>query len=315
MTQGNFDPFPAADLETNRAGRLADDQRKIFRGVEQSFRKTELILAIGCAAIAAILLTETGPSPNAEFRPLAGGGLAVVGALLLIRALFMSDSLTKDLRGGLVEPVEGAIGKRHMSGRETTFYYFDVAGKSFEVGSTTYNAAPDAGYVRLYVLPRSHKVVSFERLPDRPLPEGALSSPTEALGAVATMLRSHDSVQVAQARAELATIKNSFELDKAIPTTSAVPPPADQRDPRPLAEAILGTWQTGPISMTFLPDGTVVATLGFRHQRGNWSIGPDGRLRSDAMGRDQTADAWVSGDTLSISEDGQAIAFHRAPGN
>lgn len=315
MTQSSFDPFPAADLETNRAGRLGDDQRKGFGNLDRAIRKNDFTLAIVFAVLAALLLTATGPAPNSWARPIAGGGFAVVAVFLLFRAATLGDSLIQDLRSGRVEPVEGALGKRILNtgGRSTgTFYYFDVAGKSFEVGSATYHAAPEAGIVRLYVLPRSHKVVNLERLPDRPLPEGVTASPTEALGAIATAFRSHDRVQAAEARAELEAIKDKVTAERA---ALATPPPTDQRDPRPLAEAILGTWQTGPISMTFMPDGTVVAMMGPRQQHGRWSVGPDGRLHSDAMGRDQTADAWVAGDTLSISEDGQAMAFRRAAGN
>ena len=69
------------------------------------------------------------------------------------------------------------------------------------------------------------------------------------------------------------------------------PAPTGELDPRPLAEAILGTWQTGPISMVFMPDGTMVATLpGGQQRRGHWSIGSDGKLHSDATGRDQASD-------------------------
>jgi hypothetical protein len=35
----------------------------------------------------------------------------------------------------------------------------------------TYDAAPDAGVVRLYYLPRSRRVVNLERLPNAPLPD------------------------------------------------------------------------------------------------------------------------------------------------
>jgi hypothetical protein len=96
-------------------------------------------------------------------------------------------------------------------------------------------------------------------------------------------------------------------------TQAAVPPPADRRDPRPLAEAILGQWQMGFMSVAFMPDGTMVATLpGGRQERGRWSIGADGKLHSNAMGDDRPAEAWVAGDTLTISDGSRGMAFHRA---
>jgi hypothetical protein len=309
MTQG-FDPLSAGDLETNRGGRLTDRQRKVYKAKERSFRWNELVGGVMSGVLGAILLTATGPAPNAQYRPLAGAAFAVVGAFFVVRGLFLGDSLSSDLRSGSVETVEGAITKSTMSAKTTTFHYFEVAGRRFEVGSAAYQLAPEAGYVRLYFLPRSHKVVNMERLPDKPVPEGVFESPTAAFGVAMAALRGHDSVQRAEARAELASIAN------AIGPHPGAPPPPDQRDPRPLAEAILGTWQTGMISMTFMPDGTLVASLpGGRQRTGSWSIGPDGRLHSNATGDDQPADAWVAGDTLSISENGQAMAFHRAAAN
>jgi hypothetical protein len=56
--------------------------------------------------------------------------------------------------------------------------------------------------------------------------------------------------------------------------TPATPPAAADRDPRPLAQAILGKWQMGPMSMTFMPDGTMVATfMGGQQRQGHWSVG------------------------------------------
>jgi hypothetical protein len=132
------------------------------------------------------------------------------------------------------------------------------------------------------------------------------------IGDVLASVRSHDPVRVAEARAELEAVKNAMQVERS---SLATPPPAGERDPRPLAEAILGTWQTGPISMAFLPDGTTVVTVpGGRQHGGTWSIGSDGRLHIDASGRDQVTDAWVVGDVLTISQDGQGMAYRRASG-
>jgi len=84
---------------------------------------------------------------------------------------------------------------------------------------------------------------------------------------------------------------------------------------RPLDEAILGTWRMGPTSVSFMPNGTMVATLpGGRQQQGRWSIGADGRLHADAPGLGQAAEAWVAGDTLTVAENGQGLSFKRATG-
>ncbi len=313
MIASTGDPFPAADLETNRSGRLTDAQRTKFQGLARAGRKDEFIAAVFCGAMGVLLLAPVGPSPNIWARPLAGAGFIIV-AFLLFRTATTGDSLTQDMRSGRVETVEGAIGKHHLEreGSHTrwTDYYLDVAGQTFEVDSTAYLAAPDVGYVRLYVLPRSHVILNLERMPDRPLPVGATISPTETIAAAITAARSHDPAQAAEARAELEAIKNAMQAERS---RAGTPPPADQRDPRPLAEAILGTWQTGPMSLSFLPDGTMVATLpGGHQQRGRWSIGSDGRLHASGTGQDRATDAWVAGDVLTISENGQGMAYQRA---
>jgi len=313
MSQTTKNPFPAADLETNKAGRLTDDQRQRYRSLERGLRKNEFVGALMCAALAAVFLTATGPAPNSQYRPLVGAAFAAAAVVLLIVATVWSDSLTRDLRAGRVVSVEGAVGKHTYSGRTTSFDYVDLGGRSYEVGRSVYEFTPEAGYVRLYVLPRSHKVVNMELLPDRPLPAGMTGSPAQVMSLLGASLRSHDRVQAAEARAEMATLANSFKVDEV---RNPTPPPADQRDPRPLAQALLGTWQTGPLSIAFMPDGTVVATLPTGQKRqGHWSIGADGRLHSDAIGQGITADAWVTGDTLTISENGDGLAYRRVGAN
>jgi hypothetical protein len=313
MTQTGSDPFSSADLETNKAGRLSDGQRKVYSSMEHGIRKEWLGGAAVCAAIAALLITATGPAPNAQYRPLAGAAFGFAAVACLYLATFWVDSLTRDLRSGRVAVVEGAIYKRSVSTNSgtssSTRHYFDVAGKSYPVGYTAFEAAPDAGYVRLYVLPASRRVINFERLPDPPLPAGFTASPAAALSTLGTALFSHDRVKAAEARAEFASVKDAMRIDRS---ANATPPPPGQQDPRPLAQAILGAWKTGLMSIQFMPDGTLVATLptGGRRQ-GRWSVGADGRLHSDAMGRDQAAQAWVANDTLTISDGSDAISYRR----
>ena len=198
MTQRNFDQFPAADLDTNKAGRITDAQRRNLRSMARPTLNRELTTAFGCIVVAAILLTQTDDAPSTAARPIAGVGFLVLAALFLFLATPFGEPLAQDLRGGRVETVEGAFGKRAMTSRGRsggTSYYFDVAGRSFEVGDASYHAASEAGVVRLYVLPRSHAVVNMERLPERPMLEGA---PTRAgAPSAVAVLPSHDRVQAA----------------------------------------------------------------------------------------------------------------------
>jgi hypothetical protein len=315
MIASKVDPFPAADLEANRSGRLTDSQRTRLRGDARAGRKDEFIGALFSIGVGVVLLAAPGLSLNILIR-LGAGVVFLLVAVLLLREAVGGDSLTKDLRSGRVERLEGAIAKntREVRGENSThtLYCLAVAGQSFEVDSTTYNAAPEVGLVGLYTLPRSHAILNLERLPDRPLPAGATTSPASVLGAIASM-RSGDPEKAAEARAELASIGNAMQAERS---AAAIPPPVGQRDPRPLAEAILGTWQTGPISTTFMPDGTLVTTLpGGRSHEGRWSIGSDGKLHSNSAGRETATDAWVAGDVLTISAEGQGMSYRRAAGH
>jgi hypothetical protein len=316
MAQTTLYVLSAADLESNRAGRLTPDQRKGYGRLERGVRKSRITFALILAVLAALILTSNGPTSNSLERPAAGAALAAGAVLLLLYGLFITDALTRDLRSGAVQSVEGAIGKHssstHGGGSSSTSHFLEVAGRNWEVASRTYEAAPDAGWVRLYYMPRSHDVVNLELLPDRPLAEGAATTPfaaAQTIGGLTAAFRSHDKVQVNEARAESTAVMHSMRDQMA---QAAVPPPAEERDSRPLEKAIVGTWQMGPVSMTFMPDGSMVATLpGGGRQSGSWSIGPDGKLHATATGREQVADAWVAGDTLTLSENGQGLPFHR----
>jgi hypothetical protein len=96
---------------------------------------------------------------------------------------------------------------------------------------------------------------------------------------------------------------------------AAVPPPSDQRDPRPLAVAIVGSWTNTFMSIAFAPDGTVTQTMPNGRQRsGHWSVDAQGHLHADALGHDEAGDAWVAGDTLTVSAQGMALTFTRQNG-
>lgn len=308
MTGQAADPFPVDALPDNQAGRLADRQRRGFAAYDRGWRRNELSLALVFVVVGAVLLVAQGPSSSSLGRLAVGLGALLAAAFLLWRSTPGGDPISQDLRNGRVESVEGAIGRRQQSGRTTTAYYFDVGGRTFEVGRITYHAAPEAGIVRLFFLPRSHKVVNLERLPDRPLPPGTLESPVGVVAAVGADLRSHDRSQRAEAMATLAAVKDAMEEEN---TRRATPPPMAQRDPRPLAEAILGTWEAGFTTLTFSGDGSATMSMGGRAQAGHWSVDHDGRLHADAMGHNEAADAWIVADTLTISTGGTALSFRR----
>ncbi len=316
MAQAIQDTYSAADIEANRAGRLSDNQRRYLKADARSFSRGMLSGALVAAVIGALVATSNGPTPNAWTRPVATAAF-LLGALVCLFLAFRPNPEAGDASAGRVETVEGAIGKRSFStssrGSSSTSYYFELGEKRYSVGSAEYHAAPDMGWVRLYITPRSHKVVNFERLPDRAVPDLAGVTPAALLGHLGTALFSRDQQTRNETRAEMGALGNALKAQMGVTAAPATPPAASERDPRPLDQAILGTWQMGPMSVTFMPDGTMVATfLGGRQRQGRWSIGPDGKLRADATGSPEPVDAWIANNTLTISQGGEAAAFHRA---
>jgi hypothetical protein len=95
-------------------------------------------------------------------------------------------------------------------------------------------------------------------------------------------------------------------------TGQASPPPGAERDPRPLAEAIVGQWRAGPMSLSFAADGTVAVVLpSGQERRGRWRVDAAGRLHADVTGSEQAGDARVVGDALTVLLDGTAVTFRR----
>ena len=108
----------------------------------------------------------------------------------------------------------------------------------------------------------------------------------------------------------MAALKTSFDAGTA---SAATPPPVAGAGSLPLAEAIVGSWRSGPIGVTFAADGTMTTDLPGGHgQAGRWSVDGDGHLHAQFTGRDLAGQAWVAGDTLTIQEDGQGRQFQRA---
>jgi hypothetical protein len=91
------------------------------------------------------------------------------------------------------------------------------------------------------------------------------------------------------------------------------PPPDSARDPRPLAEAIVGRWTSGVITLTFNADGTATAGGAMGPGRsGHWSVDGQGHLVADVMGQRDSGDAWIVGDQLTITQGGESLTFKRA---
>jgi hypothetical protein len=196
------EPFHAEALAENRSGHLTSDQATRFQRMASGRRNSTRGLAVPVGAIGALLLILSGPAATAATRHLAGLGFVAAAAVILAAPAF--DPLAADVREGRVETVQGAVGKRRTQSKGpaggTTRYYLNIAGRQLQTYLSAYEAAPDAGYVRAYYLPRTRRLVNLERLPNPPLP----SDPGEARDMVGRIVRglvTHDPAAIARANA------------------------------------------------------------------------------------------------------------------
>lgn len=81
--------------------------------------------------------------------------------------------------------------------------------------------------------------------------------------------------------------------------------------PRPLAEAIIGSWRNNSVKATFTADGRVTANVMGRHSSGEWSVDAEGRLHAEIAGRTEVAQASISGNELRISLTGRVVTLAR----
>jgi hypothetical protein len=300
--------FPEA-LDANRRGLLSDQQRRGFGHLSRSRHRSGLSSAALLLGGAVLVGVFAPPTASPVVRVSFTLGCLAVSAFFVVRAVTGIDALTRDVREGRVKSVEGAIGKRQPatggSSPASDLYLLDVGDDTFNVGRDTYRDAPDAGYVRLYFLPRSRKLVNLERLPNPPLPEpltpfGLLQTLGEAIG-------SPHRRDANDAHAVLASVTDAIN---ASVVDAPATPPASAGNPRPLEQALVGTWTNGVVTVTFSADGTVTMNTFGIDRRGRWSVNA-GRLTSDVTGQAGTVDAWVAGHTLTIAMDGTGYTLTR----
>jgi hypothetical protein len=85
--------------------------------------------------------------------------------------------------------------------------------------------------------------------------------------------------------------------------------------PRPLAQALIGSWRNHFAVATFTTDGRVTARVMGRHSAGQWSVDAEGRLHAEIAGRTEIAQASVSGDELRITLTGRLVTLARVVGD
>ena len=306
-----MDAFHADALEANRRRELNDAQRRNIRAWANSNRRGALSLAGVFLAIAVLV----GVFAPATAPPVTRAVITAVSLLLALgiglRAIVGLDALTRDVRAGRVESVEGAIGKRGslvLRHNSSQTKILQVGNQRFKVGPSTYKDAPDAGFVRVYYLPRSRKVVNLERLERAVAPE--LTTKDGVMNALGEFAHAHGVQERDVIRARVTDAMDQVSVGFTNSPVSAATKPLDLGS---LAVHIVGTWSNAMMmaTVTFRQDGTVSARMGGMQREGRWSVDADGRLSSDITGENEVADASISGDQLTIAMGGQGFKFKR----
>src|SRR5581483_7989878 len=101
-------------------------------------------------------------------------------------------------------------------------HYLQVGDREFSCSSGLYEAAPEAGYVRLYYLPLSRHIASFEPLKDAPLPAEGVSLQNLATSAGA-ILKAKSARERNEARAQVAGMANVLKSAFAAPEGAPSP--------------------------------------------------------------------------------------------
>ena len=308
------DPFPPTDLDANRSGRLTPDQVVLYRAEAASDRRNLLFAGIAVMGFGAVILfgAVSGRIPGGRLEPLAvGAAILAFGAVVTwFGGIRGSQAKAAAAAAGRVTSLEGPFRRDRRDRRDTDSghispgneyeYYLLVGDRSFTVSREQWEAAPEDGVVRVYLLGDSDRIVNLEKVAAAPPPQipGIVHAALERAAA------SGDPATAAQARAML------DQADAMSATPDASPQPPQSPPAGPLDQAILGSWRSDLMDVTyeFRADGSAVATSPRAGTHvGRWSVGDSDTIHLD----DDTLHASVTGDTLSLGEPTRLLAFRR----
>jgi hypothetical protein len=300
-------PFSQRALPTNQSGRLSDEQAQRWAAIAKGRRQSVRGVALPFAAIGALLLFANFPSANVTAR--TNGGIVFFGIAAILLVAANLEPVNADVREGRVESVEGAISKSYRYFKRSRTYLLHVGGRRLQALSRlSYDAAPDAGYVRVYFFPRSKRVVNLEQLADPPIPSGS-GAAQEVVQDFARAVLTLDRTTIAEAGARVAALKHVIEG----PPPRASADGSDRSSSRLRADDLYGTWTNPALTITFMKNGiaTITMTFGGTRRDGHWSIDVNGKLLTDASGHLEPLDATLNGKQLTIVIEGQRMAFTR----
>jgi len=331
--------FPRSALEANRSGRLTPDQVALYRQEAASDRNNLLIAGpvIALLGAAVVFGALTGRIPGGRLESfLVGAALLAVGVFVTyFVGIRGSRAKAAAVEAGRVTPLEGPIRRERQDRRDGPFgddsshispgneyeYFLVVGDRRFSVPREQWEAAPEDGIVRVYLLGDSLRIVNLEKTAEAPPPQvpgfvraaleqaAGSADPEKAAQARAMLLQADamTGVAAANAPAGASAAAASDAPAGASAAASGGPAPAPAI---PLEQAILGTWRSDLAGVTyeFRADGSAIASSP-RHGSAeqHWSpAGPDTIRLADA-----TLHASVAGDDLALGEPPQSLTFRR----
>ena len=262
------------DLAANRAGRLTDNQRTRWVGIERAWTDGFRLGAAAFAAIGVASLLGVGGGIGNLTNLVATAACFGLAAVLAWTSIVPGRRLARDLADGQVETVEGPIERRRADrsyGASMRRFFLYVHGRSYEVTAGLYEQAPRMGPVRLYVLPRTHRVVGLE------LAGGAGDGGSTGANASPRFVGRGD----------------DRPIQSAIIGTWR-------------GQGMTATFSADGTAEARLPNGMDVT--------GRWSLNGDGRLHVSGFGGNTTAEAVVDGDALEVRIGGVRLPFRREVG-
>jgi hypothetical protein len=153
------------DLAANRSGRLTEHQRSAWMAYQRASTDGFLIGAVAFAGIGVATLLGLGGGIGSLTNLVATAGCFVLAVFLAWNSIVPRRRLARDLAEGRLETIEGPIERRRTDrtyGSTPRNHHLYVHGRAYQVTRSDYEAAPLMGPVRLYALPRSHKVIGLE---------------------------------------------------------------------------------------------------------------------------------------------------------
>ena len=191
-------PFSTQALPDNRAGRLTAEQVRDLRVDAGKSKRSGLLAGFAITAFGLFIVwgTLAGRVPGPRLQSLALGAAFAIGGALWLRSGGMTRGPRAEQAASestVLDVIEGPFRRKRSDlntfadhsyasrGNARYTYYLHVGERTLRVSEAQYDASPDDGIVRAFVLPNSDHLVNLERIADAP--------PTAAEAHAAAVLR------------------------------------------------------------------------------------------------------------------------------